>query len=241
MINKLIIANWKANATHAKLQSWISDFNNHGMEAVLSLPYPYLYTAQEIFSDKGSIASQDVSNKENGANTGSTTAEMLVDNKVKWVIIGHSERRADGEDDQLIATKVKRAIETNLDIVLCVGESIEERENNQLEEILTTQLSVALPEEYPSNCEIVIAYEPVWAIGTGVAATSQDAQDACLWISKYLQDKYQKVKIRILYGGSVKPNNAASYTNMPNIDGLLVGGASLEATSFSEICLEVAK
>jgi triosephosphate isomerase len=166
---------------------------------------------------------------------------MIKECGCKHVILGHSERRSlYGETNAIVNAKVLAALEARLHPILCIGETLEERDGGKIEQVLESQLRESLAEVGPRRItDVVIAYEPVWAIGTGRTATSQQAQDAHAFCRKVLGDMFGAdvaVKIRIQYGGSVKPNNMAELIAMPDVDGALVGGASLEHGSFWEIC-----
>jgi triosephosphate isomerase len=176
-----------------------------------------------------------------GAYTGEISARMLKEVEVKHVVLGHSERRAlYGETNQIVNAKVLAALEARLHPILCIGETLEERDAGKVEQVLETQLRESLADVGSRRVlDIVIAYEPVWAIGTGRTASPQQAQEAHAFVRKVLTEMYDvdtAQKIRIQYGGSVKPNNMAEIIAQPDVDGALVGGASLESGSFWEIC-----
>lgn len=235
---QLIAGNWKANGSLELIDSWKGFAAPAAIEALLCVPAPYLRAAAGI--QDVAIGAQDLDDVDDGAHTGCVTARMLVDLKCGWTLVGHSERRQAGESDELAGAKLARSLGAGLSVILCVGESQAEREGGKLEQTLERQLAAALPAAWPASCELAVAYEPVWAIGTGLAASPADAQQACAWIRSRLQTAAGDAKIRILYGGSVKPDNAAGFLNQPDIDGLLVGGASLQAASFSAICAAAA-
>ena len=186
------------------------------------------------------IGAQNCSQYDSGAYTGEVSVLMLREFFVHFVILGHSERRAIyGETDAVINAKMKKAREANLKPIFCIGETLAEREGGMLEIVLRTQVTDGLKGISEKDmAETVIAYEPVWAIGTGVTATSQQAQDAHAFVRSVIAELYGQdtaAKIRIQYGGSVKPGNAAELMACPDIDGALIGGASLEPQSFLEI------
>jgi triosephosphate isomerase len=186
------------------------------------------------------IAAQNCSQFDAGAYTGEVSVVMLREFFVHYVILGHSERRSIyGETDAVINAKMKKAREANLKPIFCIGETLAEREGGMLETVLRTQITDGLKGLTEKDmAETVIAYEPVWAIGTGVTATSQQAQDAHKFVRSVVADLYGNdtaSRIRIQYGGSVKPNNAAELMACPDIDGALIGGAALEPQSFLEI------
>ncbi len=175
------------------------------------------------------------------AHTGAISASMAADAGARWGLAGHSERRREfGDGDDLVATKVVRLFEAGLRPVLCVGETLEEREAGRLEEVLARQLGAVLDEVEPSRrADLVYAYEPVWAIGTGRTAQPEDASEAHALLRRHLArltDEEAAAEAVILYGGSVKPRNVEGLLAAEGVDGALVGGASLEAAAFSEIC-----
>ena len=237
----LIAGNWKANGTAAHLRIWAAGFDSHTLSALLFVPDPYLRMAVALLDGKAKVGAQNISDHGSGSHTGNTIAAQVADTGAPWTLIGHSERRETGETDEQVAAKVKLALESGLQPLVCVGESLIERERGELENVLSTQLNAVADQLCP--CDVIhIAYEPVWAIGTGKAATSEDAQAACELVEEILRNtRCRNAKINKLYGGSVKPENSASYTAMPSIDGLLVGGASFEAESFSQICAACAR
>ncbi len=187
------------------------------------------------------IGAQNMCEFESGAYTGEISPVMLKDTQVEYVILGHSERRAYyNETNEHINAKVKKALEFELKPIICVGEVLEEREANKTNEVLKTQTVAALEGVEITNPEdVIVAYEPVWAIGTGKSASAQIAEEACGYIRSVIAELYSKEladKVRILYGGSVKPANIKEYMAQPNVDGGLVGGAALKADSFVELC-----
>lgn len=235
----LIAGNWKANGSLAMIDAWGAEFKAPaGLDAVVFAPAPYLRHAAARIAG-AAVGAQDLDDVDDGAHTGCVTARMLADLGCRWTLAGHSERRQAGESGVLAGAKLARAAAAGVSVVLCVGESQAEREAGRLEEVLRVQLDEGLPAAWPAGVEVAIAYEPVWAIGTGLAASAADAQQAGAWIRSCLAERGVDGKIRILYGGSVKPGNAAGFVGQPDIDGLLVGGASLEPGSFSAICAGV--
>ncbi len=244
---KIIAANWKMNMTVADTETFLATFRRavegvSGVEIVIAPPFTSLPRLSELLGSSQQIrlGAQNFYHEKPGAFTGEVSALMLRELFVRYVIIGHSERRQIfGETDALINKKVLAACATELLPILCVGETLAEREAGKEKDVLRTQLEGALrsvPEE--DVLDAVIAYEPVWAIGTGVNATPEQAQDAHAHVRLVLAELYTEAvakKIRIQYGGSVKPENAASLMSQPDIDGALVGGASLEARSFAQI------
>ena len=244
---KLIIAgNWKMNKTPADTREFFKKLGPLGrkgsrFEAVLCVPAIDIHAAVSACKDmKYSIGAQNLHQEVSGAYTGEISAQMLKSAGVKYVIIGHSERREYfGEDDFTISKKVRAALDNGLRPILCVGESLEHRRAGLAKSLIAYQVAAALAlvdEEEISK--VVIAYEPIWAIGTGNTATAQDAQEICCHIRSVLREKYGARKARavsILYGGSMKPDNAAELISMEDIDGGLIGGASLKSEDFRKI------
>lgn len=211
------------------------------VDVVVFPPFPYLDSIGGILSGSAiALGAQDLSSEANGARTGEVSAEMLLDLGVRWVLVGHSERRHRlGESDALVADKLAMALESGLSVVFCVGETLAQREAGQAHAVIAKQLESALHRlSADSVREIVIAYEPVWAIGTGVAATAGDAREAHREIRSFLTSRYDSELasgIRIVYGGSLVPGNAKTIFAEPGVDGGLVGGASLKAGDFLSI------
>lgn len=248
-MRKLIIAaNWKMNIGPAEATDFIKSFTEllgkkcEHSDVVLAPNFVSLPAASQQLSDHPivALASQNVSQFDSGAYTGETSVLMLKELFVQYTIIGHSERRSIfGETDEIINAKLLKARQANLRPIFCIGETLEERESGRLQDVLRTQLVGGLKDLTEKDMvETVIAYEPVWAIGTGVVATSEQAQEAHAYVRSVVAELYgQEVanKVRIQYGGSVKPGNAAELMSQPDIDGALVGGASLDPQSFYEI------
>ncbi len=211
-------------------------------DVVIAPPYVSLAEASKSLSESDAVAlcAQNMSPEPAGAYTGEISAVMLKELHTQYVILGHSERRAlFGESNEFINRKVQAAHEARIKPILCVGETLEQRDGDQVETVLKTQLEGCLQEVGARRiADTIIAYEPVWAIGTGRNATPEQAQDAHAFIRSVLTEKYGEDtanKVRIQYGGSVKPNNARDLIAQDDIDGFLVGGASLEPGSFYEI------
>lgn len=247
MRKKIIAANWKMNMTVSETEGFLEDFrldveDVSGVEIVIAPPFTALPKLSELLggSQKIRLGAQNFYHEKSGAYTGEISATMLRELFVRYVIIGHSERRQlFGETDDFINKKVKIALASELRPILCVGETLTEREAGREKEILETQLRGGLAGVSAGEfLDTVIAYEPVWAIGTGKTASSAQAQEAHAHIRAILaelSDPATANKVRIQYGGSVKPANARELLHQPDIDGALVGGASLEPRSFSEI------
>jgi len=247
MRKKIIAANWKMNMTVAETEAYLEDFRLdieevNGVEIVIAPPFTALAKLSELLggSQKVRLAAQNMYFEMSGAYTGEISPAMLRELFVRYVILGHSERRQIfGETDALINKKIHAALASELRPILCVGETLEERDGGREKEVLDAQLRGSLAGVTAEQMlDVVIAYEPVWAIGTGRNASPEQAQDAHAHVRGVLTkltDQATADKVRIQYGGSVKPANAAVLLGQPDIDGALVGGASLEPRSFAEI------
>ena len=239
----LIAGNWKMHKTVGEaielvreLKILVSDVTDR--DILVCPPFTALYpVSQELKGSNIDLGAQNMFYELEGAFTGEISPLMLKDAGCSYVILGHSERRhIFGETDELINKKVLSALENGLIPILCVGETLEDRESGKTKEVVERQVKEGL--KGISSEEFVIAYEPVWAIGTGRTATPEQAQEVHEFIRSIIEGMFSKNvadRVRILYGGSVKPNNAADLLAMPDIDGALVGGASLKADSFSKI------
>lgn len=236
---RLVIGNWKMHGTtvqNAELLSSIAKYTGP-TELAVCIPFPYLAQARQTLGGSTiTWGAQDVSAHEQGAYTGEVSAAMLADFACRWVLVGHSERRAyHGETDVLVASKIQAAIDVGLTPVVCVGETLLEHQDGQVQEVIARQLASVLALG-DALSRVVLAYEPVWAIGTGQSATPEQAQEVHAFIRSQLEQAGQP-QVRILYGGSVNAANAASLFAMPDIDGALVGGASLQAQEFLRIAV----
>lgn len=245
---RILAANWKMNNSissldhyFTSLKSLLSDSFTKKVKVVLALPYTHLYEAQrlkKIHSLPVDIASQNVYWESNGAYTGEISLSMLKELGVTYSIVGHSERRQYFfENDESVSLKVESCIKNDVIPILCVGESLEERKAGLLEKIVEKQIKVGLS-KITDLSNVVVAYEPVWAIGTGISANSSQAQEAHAFIRNILRNIFTKdlaQSVSILYGGSMKPANTKELILNPDIDGGLVGGASLDASSFCEM------
>jgi len=245
---KLIIAgNWKMNKTVAEALALVEDLKRDltsvkEVDIVVCPPFTTLSDVSKAILDSKNIrlGAQNMSENNFGAFTGEICAGMLKEFSVRYVILGHSERRQyQKESDALIAKKAAAAHAASLKPIVCIGETLAEREGKLMEKVLETQTRGSLAGLTKDQMvETIVAYEPVWAIGTGKTATTQQAQDAHAFIRKTLVSMFDEAtakKVRIQYGGSVKPNNAKELMGQPDVDGALVGGASLEARSFTDI------
>ena len=243
----IFAANWKMNKgpsdTAAFVKSCLSKLTGRQTsDIVIAAPFISLPTLSESLSEARGVemAAQNCSQYDDGAYTGEISVKMLREILVRHVIVGHSERRSFFEEtNAVINAKLKKAREAGLKLIFCIGETLEERNAGKLESILRSQITEGLENITVSDMEdTVVAYEPVWAIGTGVTATAQQAQDAHAFVRSVITELYGPEiagKLRIQYGGSVKPANAAELMACPDIDGALIGGASLDAQSFVDI------
>jgi triosephosphate isomerase (TIM) len=240
-----IAANWKMNKTIAEAEEYIQallpQVGAIGDVEIVVCP-PYLALQALVDSARGSsvqIYAQNMHEADDGAFTGEVSAAMLTEIDVQGVILGHSERRQYfNETDRALQQKVPKALEAGLVPILCVGETEEERDRGDTERKLRHQVQEALEKVAKDLLpEVVIAYEPIWAIGTGKTATAEQAQEAVGFVRALVedQDKAAGQAVRILYGGSLKPDNAPEILSLPDVDGALVGGASLQADSFAKI------
>lgn len=243
-----IAGNWKMNMTHMEAIKFVQDFeysyeNKNNCEIAICPPFTALRSVKTIIeSDKVNLklGAQNMFYKKSGAYTGEVSPEMLKAIGVEYVIIGHSERREIfGERDEDVNKKIKAAFEFDLKPIMCIGESLDIREKGNAEEFVIDQLVECLKGINAEDiAKLTIAYEPIWAIGTGKTATAKDANDMCKAIRKKLKELYSANiadEIRIQYGGSVKPFNITELMNMSDIDGALVGGASLKVDDFVAI------
>lgn len=242
MNSSLIVANWKLNKTLDETRRFINDFvplikDTRDIDVVIAPPFTSLYVACLALKYTNiMLSAQDVFYEDKGAYTGEVSPVMLVDAGCSHVIVGHSERRQYfRETDEIINKKINASIRHNLTVIFCIGESLAEREQGRTYNILRGQLERGLKQITPEN--LVIAYEPVWAIGTGKTATPSQAQDAHKYIREWLVSYYgdEAEEIRIIYGGSVTPENINSLMECNDVQGALVGGASLRADSFARI------
>ncbi len=245
MRDKLVAGNWKMNGTRASTKSLIDaikqGLGSGKVQVLVCPPAIYLPDAASLLSGtRIAWGAQNLSAVDNGAHTGEISATMLLDFHCRYVIVGHSERRSlYGEGDSLVAQKFAQAARHGLTPILCLGESLAEREDGSTEDVLSRQLDAVLNLVGIAGFSgAVIAYEPVWAIGTGKTASPEQAQQAHAFIRQRLamHDATIAKQVQILYGGSVKAANALELFGMPDIDGGLIGGASLSADEFLAIC-----
>lgn len=240
MRKKYICGNWKMNKTSSEALEFVKEINEFEFNKVDVLLAPSFVTLESLrknLKDEIKLAGQNVSEFDDGAYTGEVSTSMLKDIGVEDVIIGHSERREKfSESDEIINAKVKKALAGDLSVILCLGESLEVKEEGKEIDFVRDELLKSL-DGVEDLENLTIAYEPIWAIGTGKTCSSEDAEIMCREIRNVIDEKYGEIsqQIRILYGGSVKPSNAGEILSKENIDGVLVGGASLKASDFIEI------
>jgi triosephosphate isomerase (TIM) len=248
----LIAGNWKMNAGPKEAETLLNGLDkklanqNPGTDIVVCPPFVSLYLAVSVLADTPvKVGAQNVHFEDNGAYTGEISTSMLKETGCEYVILGHSERREYfGDTDEIIARKVKKAIADGLQVIFCVGEKLNERKQGNHQKVVVDQLEAVinhLTEEDAS--QLTIAYEPVWAIGTGETATPEQAQDMHQFIRNFLKEHWSTQRladVRILYGGSMKPTNAEELLKQADVDGGLIGGASLDADSFTSI-IEIAE
>ena len=245
MRKPIIAGNWKMHKTIAEAVEFVNDIkdkvNNTDVEAVICAPFTLLKDLKE--ATKGTnikIGAQNMHYADQGAFTGEISAPMLKELNIDYVVLGHSERRQYfNETNETVNKKVIKALEAGIDPILCVGETLEEREASETKNVCKEQTEKALIGVSAEDMKkVVIAYEPVWAIGTGKTATAEDANDVIAYIREVVKGLYGEEiseEVRIQYGGSVKPSNVAEIMNQSDIDGALVGGASLLASDYTEL------
>jgi len=238
MRKKIIAGNWKMNYTALEAENFIAEIKNtiniDEVDVVVCPNFVSLETVSNLIDSTNiKLGAQNVYIEDKGAYTGETSADMLLSVNVEYCIVGHSERRQIfGETNEFVNKKAIKLLEKDINPIICVGETLEERESGKEFEVVEEQVTQCLNDisEEKIKRNVVIAYEPIWAIGTGKTATSVQAQDMCKFIRSVVAKLYSETaanNIRIQYGGSVKPSNAAEILNMDDIDGALVGGASL--------------
>lgn len=244
-VRPMFAANWKMHLGPEETESFLQQFTAlHGVrrDARVAFFPPYLSVGAFLASSRSrpdlELGVQDVHEEVNGAHTGAVSAPMAKQAGAGWALAGHSERRREfGDDDVTVAAKVARIIDAGLRPVLCVGETLEEREAGELQAVLARQIEVVLSSLAPDRLPLLTyAYEPVWAIGTGRTASPDDAAQAHAVVRQEISRCGGRADAVILYGGSVKPGNIDALLEAPGVDGVLVGGASLDAESFASIC-----
>ena len=247
---KVIIAgNWKMNMVPSQVHTFVEGLrqampdNLHGCSVVLCVPATHLSALGREKARRIGIGAQNVSQFESGAHTGEISADMLDDLDVRYCIVGHSERRADnGDTDEVVNTKLKLLLDKGITPILCVGETLDQRDRGLTLAHINYQVKAALYGLTPAQVRrVVIAYEPIWAIGTGRTATDEQAQEVCFAIREQLRHEFGALisrKVCILYGGSMNAKNCAGLLAQPDIDGGLIGGASLKVEDFATIIRE---
>jgi len=240
MTKKLIVANWKMNGTSEKIANDLSAYGSSEItnraNVLIAVPAPYLYQALKI-SPKFKIASQDVSRfADYGAYTGEISSKMLLDFKVEYAIIGHSERRSNlNESGMVLVKKLENVINSGIIPIFCIGEEQSVRDGGKYIEFLLSQLEL-LTQPNLNIKELVIAYEPIWAVGTGIVPAVDEIAEIVNLIHSFVQKTLPRAKISVLYGGSVTAKNIAQTLQIADIAGVLVGGASLKVDEFTAIC-----
>ena len=254
MRRKLIAGNWKMNKSYNESQILAEEIVNklepivlENIDLLICPPFISLGKVSDVIRDSGiMLGAQNVYSQNDGAYTGEISAEMLKSVGCEFVIIGHSERRKFfNETDEVVNAKVKKALDKGLKVIVCVGETLEERESGDYEKVVTGQVTGSLKDISKENMkDVVIAYEPVWAIGTGLNATPEQASEIHGIIGKKISDLYDNdtaENLRILYGGSVNASNAREMLSACGVDGALIGGASLKPDDFISIANEASK
>lgn len=238
----IVAGNWKMNKTGAEgaetctaLRGLVGGLD--GVEVAVCPPFTALEGAARALAGSSiAVLAQAVHEKESGAHTGEISAGMIAAAGATGTLVGHSERRAAGETDDQVAARVRAALDGGLTVIMCCGESLDQRDAGETMDWLTGQVRAGLAEVDPGEQDrIAIAYEPIWAIGTGRTATPDQAQEACAHVRAVAAERFDGDRLRVLYGGSVTPDNAAELMSQPDVDGALVGGASLDAEKFAAI------
>lgn len=235
--------NWKSNGTKSSVTKLVEELNAGSVpsntEVVCAPTFIHLpYVQENLDTSKFEVSAQNCWIEGPGAYTGEISAEALGDMDIKWVILGHSERRAlNGETNEFVADKCKKALDTGLNVIACIGETLEQRESGKMFDVLDAQMS-AIVAKVEDWTKVVIAYEPVWAIGTGVVATPEQAQEVHAYLRKWFAEKVSadvSKSMRVIYGGSVNAKNCVELATQEDVDGFLVGGASLIGPDFITI------
>jgi triosephosphate isomerase len=239
----LVAGNWKMNKTPAEAREWCAAFRARlpeppaGVEVAVCPPFTALEAVAGALEGHAAwVAAQTAHDQPKGAHTGEVSAGMVAACGAAGVIVGHSERRAAGESDAMVAARVRAVLDAGLRVILCVGESLEQREAGETDAHVRSQVEAALaPVDAGEVDRVAIAYEPIWAIGTGRTATPEVAQETCAVVRAAAAGRLDAARVKVLYGGSVTPDNAAELMGSPDIDGALVGGASLDPDGFARI------
>lgn len=246
MRKKLLLGNWKMNKLNMDAKEFalasmdiVNKAKQNNVDIGVAPTYLSLKTVKDFANKDMIVAAQNVHFMDHGAYTGEVSIPMLLELGINWVIIGHSERRTyDNETNEKCNLKIKELVKNNMVPVYCVGETLVQFEEGKTKEVVSNQVKEGLKDLTKEEVKnLVVAYEPVWSIGTGKNASKEIAEDICGFIRSILKEMFDEVNedIRVLYGGSVKPENVRSYLSMPNVDGALVGGASLKVDSFQTL------
>lgn len=250
MRKKLLMGNWKMNKTLSEALSFAKQTDEiialavkHNIDLGIAPTYLCLKDVKENVNDNLIVSSQNVHFEDHGAFTGEISIPMLKDINIDWSIIGHSERRTyDNETDEKCNKKIHALVKNNMTALYCVGETLQQFEAGQTKSIIEQQIRDGLKDLTKDEMSyVVVAYEPVWSIGTGKNASKEIAQDICQFIRDIIKDMFGDVsqEVRILYGGSVKPENIRQYLSCPDVDGALVGGASLNIESYKQLLINI--
>ena len=238
----LVAGNWKMHKTPGEAREFCTALaalvgSEPSVDVAVCPPYTALAAAADALAGTSiAVYAQNIHEAASGAHTGDISASMLLDVGVQGTLVGHSERRAAGDTDDQVARRVRAGIDAGLLVVLCCGESLDTRRAGDTERWVTRQVQSALADVHAADIDrLVIAYEPIWAIGTGETATPAQAQDACATVRAVAAERVDAAALRVLYGGSVNPGNAAELMSQADVDGALVGGASLDPESFAQI------
>ncbi|MDA1382807.1 MAG: triose-phosphate isomerase [Bacteroidetes bacterium] len=246
MMRNIVAGNWKSNKSINEARNWMSEMGEamdnlpKNVRIMVAVPAPYLAALANEKHPRILIASQQVSATGHGAFTGEFTADMLVSCGVDYALVGHSERRSNfGETDEIVSEKLKQCTESGLGVVLCCGEHLNERDAERQEEVIKRQLESALHGVTADDMkDVIVAYEPIWAIGTGRTATSDQAAEMHTFIRRWISEKFNRdtaENTSVLYGGSCKPSNAKELFASKDVDGGLIGGASLNSGDFQSL------
>ena len=238
----LVAGNWKMHKTPGEAREFCTALaalvgSEPSVDVAVCPPYTALAAAADALAGTSiAVYAQNIHEAASGAHTGDISAPMLLDVGVQGTLVGHSERRAAGDTDDQVALRVRAGIDAGLLVVLCCGESLDTRRAGDTERWVTRQVQSALADVHAADIDrLVIAYEPIWAIGTGETATPAQAQEACAIVRAVAAERVDAAALRVLYGGSVNPGNAAELMSQADVDGALVGGASLDPESFAQI------
>ena len=241
-MKKLCIANWKMNMESSDSSVYIKkiidlDCDSSHVKMIICPPFTLIKSmANRLSNTKVDVGAQNMSHNKSGSYTGEISPSMLVDLNCNWVILGHSERRINyGEISNIISSKLALALESGLSPILCIGETFEQRKKCETNDVLKSQLDETLNLLSEETFPLVIAYEPIWAIGTGANASLEDIKSATNFINNHISSSYDNIDYKILYGGSVNKKNSKKIGQIPKLDGFLVGSASLDADEFFSI------